>query len=310
MQEITTPAIETKQATAEEGTFVIEPLYPGYGTTMGSALRRVLLSSLTGAAITSVKFTGVDHEFSTIPGVKEDVIEVLLNLKQVRFQLDGDEPVTVSLTKKGAGKITAKDIAETDRLKVVGKDQHIATLSDKKAAVDAELTIEKGRGYFPVERREEQKLPVGTIAVDAIFTPVKRVNFQVENTRVGQMTNFDRLIINVTTDKTVAPADAVKDAARILVSQFQLFVDPDAKPEASAGSASSAPAGANLPIEEAGFSARTANALLGADLKTVGDVAKLSREDLESLKGFGDKGVTEVSGKLQELGLTNETAEA
>ncbi|MDP9212095.1 MAG: DNA-directed RNA polymerase subunit alpha [bacterium] len=309
MQEITTPAIETKQATAEEGTFVIEPLYPGYGTTMGSALRRVLLSSLTGAAITSVKFTGVDHEFSTIPGVKEDVIEVLLNLKQVRFQLDGDEPVTVSLTKKGAGKVTAKDIAETDRLKVVGKDQHIATLSDKKAAVDAELTIEKGRGYFPVERREEQKLPVGTIALDAIFTPVKRVNFQVENTRVGQMTNFDRLIINVTTDKTVSPADAVKDAAQILVSQFQLFVDPEAKPEAIAAT-TAAPAGGDLPIEEAGFSARTANALLGADLKTIGDVAKLSQEDLENLKGFGDKGVTEVSGKLQELGLTNETAEA
>ncbi len=306
MQEITIPTIETRKTSAEEGTFVIEPLYPGYGTTVGSALRRVLLSSLTGAAITSAKFTGVDHEFSTIPGVKEDVIEVLLNLKQVRFKLDGDEPVTVSLTKKTAGKVTAKDIVETDRLTVVNKDQHIATLSDKKAAIDAELTVEKGRGYFPVERREEQKLPVGTIALDATFTPVRRVNFQVENTRVGQMTNFDRLIIAVTTDKTVNPANAVKEAARILVSQFQLFVDPEAaEAPVKAGTAVS---GGDVAIEDAGLSGRTANALLGAELKTLADVADLSQEDLEGLKGFGDKGVAEVAEKLQQLGLTNASA--
>ncbi|HEY8109165.1 MAG TPA: DNA-directed RNA polymerase subunit alpha [Patescibacteria group bacterium] len=299
MQEITLPTIDAKKATAEEGSFVIEPLYPGYGTTVGSALRRVLLSSLNGAAITSVKFTGVDHEFSTVPGVKEDVIEILLNLKQVRFQLSGDEPVTVNLTKKSAGKVTAKDIEETDRLKVVNKDQQIATLSDKKSALDAEVTIEKGRGYFPVERREEQKLPVGTIALDATFTPVKRVNFQVENTRVGQMTNFDRLILNVVTDKTISPEEAVKDAAQILVSQFQLFVDPDAKPEAAAA----APAPSIPSVEDAGFSARTANALLGADLKTLEDVAKLSDEELAGLKGFGEKGVEEVRAKLASHGL-------
>lgn len=299
MQDITLPTIEAKKANAEEGSFVIEPLYPGYGTTVGSALRRVLLSSLHGAAITSVKFTGVDHEFSTIPGVKEDVIEILLNLKLVRFKLDGDEPVTVSLTKKGAGKITAKDIEDTDRLKVVNKDQVIGTLSDKKAALDAEVTIEKGRGYFPVERREEQKLPVGTIALDATFTPVKRVNFQVENTRVGQMTNFDRLILNVVTDQTVSPEEAVKDAARILVSQFQLFVDPNAKPEA----ASAAPAPSVPSVEDAGFSARTANALLGANLNTLEAVAKLSDEELTGLKGFGEKSIEEVRAKLASHGL-------
>ena len=298
MQDITLPTIEAKKVTAEEGSFVIEPLYPGYGTTVGSALRRVLLSSLNGAAVTSVKFTGVDHEFSTVPGVKEDVIEIILNLKLVRFKLDGDEPVTVSLTKKTPGKITAKDIVESDRLKVVNKDQVIGTLSDKKSTLDAELTIEKGRGYFPVERREEQKLPVGTIALDATFTPVKRVNFQVENTRVGQMTNFDRLILNVVTDKTISPDEAVKDAAQILVSQFQLFVDPDAKPETVAAPTATVPS-----VEDAGFSARTANALLGADLTTLEDVAKLSDEELAGLKGFGEKGVDEVRAKLASHGL-------
>lgn len=303
MQEITLPSITPKDATKAEGQFVVEPLYPGYGTTVGTALRRVLLSSLPGAAITSVKFTGVDHEFSTVPGVKEDVIEILLNLKQVRFRLSGDEPVTVSLTKKGAGKVTAKDIEGTDRLEVVSKDAPIATLSDKKAAFDAELTIEKGRGYFPTERREEQKLPVGTIALDAIFTPVKRVNFQVENTRVGQMTNFDRLILNVVTDETISPEDAVKEAAQTLVSQFQLLVDPEA---VTAAAAAEEPAGDETAVEDAGLSARTANALLGNDLKTMQQVAALPEDQLNSLKGLGEKAVEEVKAKLAELGLAGE----
>lgn len=303
MQEITLPQITPKGTSAAEGQFVVEPLYPGYGTTVGTALRRVLLSSLPGAAITSVKFTGVDHEFSTIPGVKEDVIEIMLNLKQVRFRLQGDEPVTVSLSKKGAGKVTAKDIENTDRLEVVSKDVQIATLSDKKGVFDAELTIEKGRGYFPTERREEQKLPVGTIALDAIFTPVKRVNFQVENTRVGQMTNFDRLILNVVTDETISPEDAVKEAATTLVSQFQLFVDPVA---AEATAAAEAELEAAVTIENAGLSARTASALISNDLQTMQDVAKLSDEELTNLKGLGAKAVDEVTAALKQLGLRGE----
>lgn len=306
MQDITLPSITPKETSPAEGRFVVEPLYPGYGTTVGTALRRVLLSSLPGAAITSVKFTGVDHEFSTIPGVKEDVIEIILNLKQVRFRLSGNEPVTVSLTKKGAGKVTAKDIEGTDRLEVVS-DQHIATLSDKKAAFDAELTIEKGRGYFPTERREEQKLPVGTIALDAIFTPVKRVNFQVENTRVGQMTNFDRLILNVVTDETITPDEAIKEAARTLVSQFQLLVDPDAAQAAAATADESGQA--ELSVEDAGLSARTANALINNDLKTMPQVAALPAGQLNNLKGLGEKAVDEVKAKLAELGLTNVAGE-
>lgn len=300
MQEITLPSITPETATDTEASFVVEPLYPGYGTTVGTALRRVLLSSLPGAAITSVRITGVDHEFSTISGVAEDVIEIILNLKQVRFRLEGDEPVTVSVTKTGPGPVTAADITGTDRLSVVSGDAHIATLADKKSTFDAELTIEKGRGYYPVERREEQKLPVGTIAVDATFTPVTNVTFTVENTRVGQMTNFDRLRLNVITDRTISPEDALKEAAQVLVSQFSLFVDPAAH---AAPTAASAPTVPELPVEDADLSARTTNALLNNDLKTMQDVAQLSLSDLGKLKGFGKKAVDEVIAKLEEMGI-------
>lgn len=300
MQDITLPSIAEEKVSESESNFVIEPLYPGYGTTVGTALRRILISSLPGAAITSVRFTGVDHEFSTIEGIKEDVIEIILNLKQVRLRLAGDEPVTVTLTKKGAGPITAADIKGTDRLTVVSLDQHIAESSTKSTTFDAELTIEKGRGYLPVERREEQKLPVGTIAIDAIFTPVTRVNFNVENTRVGQMTNFDRLALNLCTDSTVSPTDAIKEAGQILVSQFELFVDPSAAaPKASGARSLIAP----VPIEDAGLSARTTNALLNNDLKTMQDVAAVPGEELAELKGFGKKAVDEVEVKLHDLKL-------
>lgn len=305
MQDITLPTINPKDVSKGEGTFVIEPLYPGYGTTIGAALRRILLSSLPGGAITSVRLTGVDHEFSTMPGVKEDVIEIILNLKQIRFKLDGDEPVTTTITKTGTGAVTAGDIAGTDRVSVVSAKQHIATLADKKTTFDAEITIEKGRGYYPVERREEQKLPVGTIAVDAIFTPITRVNFSVENTRVGQMTNFDRLNLTVETDGTVDPESALKDAASILVSQFQLFVDPAAQ---EASREANRPAIPEVSIEDADLSARTTNALLNNDLKTMQQVAGVPEEELANLKGFGKKAVDEVQAKLKSLGLTKESA--
>ncbi len=301
MQDITLPSITPTKQTATEGGFTIEPLYPGYGTTIGTALRRVLLSSLPGAAITSVRITGVDHEFSTISGIKEDVIEIILNLKGVRFQMDGDEPITTTITKSGPGKITAADITATDRLKVANPKIVIATLADKKASFDAEVTIEKSRGYLAVERREEQKLPVGTIAIDASFSPVRRVNFSVDNTRVGQMTNFDRLHLEVATDETLSPEDAVKEAAKILVSQFQLFVDPSQAP-AQAPTAAAVPT-PEMTVEDADLSARTTNALINNDLKTMQDVAKLSDDALNNLKGLGKKAVDEVIAKLAELGI-------
>ena len=310
LQEITLPEITPQNVDQTNGTFVIEPLYPGYGTTIGTALRRVLLSSLPGAAVTSVRLTGVDHEFSTVPGLKEDVIEVILNLKLLRFELDGDEPVTVTVTKTGPGKVTAKDIEETDRLKVTDKSLPIGTLADKKAKFDAELTIEKGRGYWPVERREEQKLPVGTIAVDATFTPVRRVKFGVENTRVGQMTNFDRLTLDLETNQTISPEEAVKGAAQILLSQFQLFVDPTAAASSAPTVDGTAPAaaGSKTPVEDAGLSARTTNALLGNDLATLEQVAELSPEELSGLKGLGAKAQDEVVEKLKDHGLTGGAA--
>ncbi len=301
MQEITLPSITPQHTSESEGTFVVEPLYPGYGTTVGAALRRVLLSSLPGAAVSSARISGVDHEFSTISGVKEDALEVLLNLKLVRFRLSGDEPVTVNVTKQGPGAVTAGDIAGTDRLSIINPKQHLATLADKKTSFDAELTIEKGRGYLPVERREEQKLPVGTIAVDAVFTPVTRVTFEVENTRVGQMTNFDRLLLTIATDQTVEPEAALQQAAQILVSQFELFLDPSAAAVSQAGTS-----GPNLAIEDAGLSARATNALLNNDLTTMQDVAALSDSQLNNLKGFGSKAVDEVKAKLAELGLSGE----
>lgn len=301
MQEITLPSITPQKTTANEGSFVVEPLYPGYGTTIGTALRRVLLSSLPGAAIAAVRITGVDHEFSTISGAKEDVIEIILNLKQIRFELQGDEPVTVTISKSGPGAVTAKDIQVTDRLKVVNPDAHILTLADKKSSFDAELTIEKGRGYMPVERREEQKVPVGTIAIDATFTPVTNVTFSVENTRVGQMTNFDRLILTITTDETIDPEEALKEAAKVLVSQFELFVDPAVHAAPSPAAATAKP---ELLIEDADLSARTTNALINNELKTLHDVAQLTADELANLKGFGKKAADEVVAKLTESGLS------
>ncbi len=205
-------------------TFTIEPLYPGYGMTVGNALRRVLLSSLSGGAITAVKFEGVTHEFSTLPYVKEDVVDILLNLKLVRLKIHTDEPTTVTLSVTGEGNVTAGDIKGNSDVEVVNPKQHIATLTDKAGKFEVELTVGKGRGYVPVENREKERLPLGTIALDAIYTPMKNVNFTNENVRVGQMTNFDKLHLDITTDGTITPADALEQATKILVDHFQFVL--------------------------------------------------------------------------------------
>ncbi len=200
---------------------IIEPCYPGYGTTIGNALRRVMLSSLPGAAITSIKIKGATHEFATLPGVKEDVVEMILNFKKVRFSLHGVDETTVTLSVKGEKKVTAKDIKLSSEVELVSPDAEIVTLTAKDAEIEVELTIKSGRGYIPVESTETKKLPLGTIAIDAIFTPVKNVNYNVENVRVGQMTNYDKVIMSILTDGSVSPDDAVKDAAKILVEHFK-----------------------------------------------------------------------------------------
>lgn len=208
----------------QRAVFTIEPLYPGYGMTVGNALRRVLLSSLPGAAITSVKFEAVTHEFSTLPYVKEDVVDIILNLKQVRLRMHNDEPVTISLESSGAKNVTAADIKATSDVEVVNPKQHIATLTDSAAKLSLELTVGKGRGYVPVENREKERLPLGTIAIDAIYTPVKNVNFTNANVRVGQMTNFDKLSLDITTDGTITPTEALTQATTILVDHFQFVL--------------------------------------------------------------------------------------
>lgn len=218
----TIKTISTKGAHA---VFAIEPLYPGYGITVGNALRRVLLSSLPGAAITNVSFAGASHEFSTLPYVKEDVVDIILNLKRVRLQLHGDGPATIRLKVNGAKTVTAGDIEASAEVDVISKDQVIATLTDKAAAFELEMTVEAGRGYVPVEQRETPKNTLGTIAIDAVFTPIRTVNFTTENMRVGQMTNYDRLILDITTDGSIAPQDAVQQAATILRDHFQFVVE-------------------------------------------------------------------------------------
>lgn len=218
-------SITSTSERGHHGTFTIEPLYPGYGMTVGNALRRVLLSSLPGAAITAVTFEGVTHEFSTLPYVKEDVVDILLNLKLVRLKLHTDEPTTVSIAAHGDGAVTAGDIKGNADVEVVNPKQVIATLTDKAAKFNLELTVAKGRGYVPVENREKERLPLGTIALDAIYTPIKNVNFSNQNVRVGQMTNYDKLILDVVTDGTISPLEALQQASKILVDHFQFVHD-------------------------------------------------------------------------------------
>ncbi len=216
---------------AHRAVFAIEPLYPGYGMTVGNALRRVLLSSLPGAAITHVKIEGVTHEFTTLPHVKEDMVDVLLNVKQIRFRLHGDEPVVVSLHAKGAKTVTAGDIAKNAQVEVINDKQEICTITDAAGKVEMEFTVAPGRGYVPVENREKEKLDIGTIAVDAIYTPVKNVNFTTEHVRVEQITNFDKLMIDITTDGSMTPADALNQSAQILLDHFTFFLQGPAAAE-------------------------------------------------------------------------------
>ncbi|MBI2669643.1 MAG: DNA-directed RNA polymerase subunit alpha [Candidatus Yanofskybacteria bacterium] len=203
--------------------FEIGPLYPGYGTTIGNTLRRVLISSLEGAAVTFVKIKGVDHEFSAIPGVLEDVIEIILNLKKIRFKMFKDEAITLILNVKGEKAATAGDIKITSDVEIINKDQHIATINDKKTELEMEITIERGIGYVPAEQRQKEKLNVGKIAIDGIFTPIKNVNFTVENIRVGQRTDYNKVLLDIETDGSMSPEEALKKSSQILIDHFMII---------------------------------------------------------------------------------------
>ncbi len=217
----TEPRVVSKEG--NKVVFEISPLHPGYGMTIGNTLRRVLLSSMEGASITSVKIRGVNHEFSTIPGVLEDVVDIILNLKKVRFKSFKDEPVVVTLAVKGQKEITAGDIKTTADVEIVNPDTHIVTITDKKVEFEAEITVERGVGYVPVEQRQKEKLSIGKIAVDAIFTPIKNVNFTIENIRVGQRTDYNKVLLDVETDGSIAPEAALKEAAKILIDHFNII---------------------------------------------------------------------------------------
>lgn len=232
MENIQLPHIEFRKGDQPNtGVLVIEPLFPGYGTTMGNALRRTLLAALPGAAITGAKIEGVTHEFTTIPKVKEDVLELILNLKKVRLEVFSDEPVTLHLRAKGDGAVTAGDIEANSDVRIANPDLHIATLTGKDAELVMELTVERGRAFLPTEAREKQRRDIGVIAIDALFSPIRRVAVRVEGARVGQMTNFDKLVCEIETDGTISPEDAVRNSAKVLIQHFALIAGDGALAE-------------------------------------------------------------------------------
>jgi DNA-directed RNA polymerase subunit alpha len=226
MESIILPSkIEIKKGKqSNTATVTVEPCYYGYGTTLGNALRRVILSSLPGAAVTAVKIKGVQHEFSTIPHTKEDVVEILLNLKQIRLKVFSTETVRLTLKVKGEKEVTAADIDKSADVEVINKDAHIATLTNKNAELEMEIFVSQGRGFLPVEAREKEKLELGAIAIDAIFAPIKNIGYKVENVRVGDITNYDRLILDIETDGTITPEEALKQGVQILIDHFNLFL--------------------------------------------------------------------------------------
>lgn len=303
LHEIHLPEIETLSEEKNKATFAIEPLFPGYGMTLGNSLRRVILSSLPGAAVTAVKIDGVSHEFSTIPNIKEDVVQIILNLKQLRIKLHNDEEF-ISLSATGAGEVTAKDIKGNSNVEIANPELHIATLDNKNAKLDMEIKVELGRGFVPIEKREGEKLGVGMIAIDALYAPIRRVRYNVEPTRVGQMTDLDKLIIEIETDGTISPKEALEQSAEILVDHFLVASGKESisrkRPESEIGVSED---GADkILIEEINLSPRTSNALLNNEIKTIDDILKLKDSELKQLKGFGLKAYEEVKEKIMELG--------
>jgi DNA-directed RNA polymerase subunit alpha len=310
------------------GKVEIEACYPGYGTTLGNTLRRILLSSLTGTAVTSVKFSGgVSHEFSTIPGVKEDVIQIILNLKKVRFNSHKDEPVKLTLKEKGTKVITAAQIQCPADVEIVNKDAIIAEITDKKGELEMEIEVQKGLGYIPVEQQEREKKEIGLIAIDAIYTPIKRVNYIIENMRVGKRTDFDKITFEIETDGTISPMEAYLEAVRIVIEQFGAIneMESEKKPEAMDKSereeerlieekeaqekmetleAEKNEGVMATQVSSLSFSTRTFNVLEKNKVMTIEDLVKFSEEELRNLDGMGEKGIKEIKKAVGNFGLT------
>jgi DNA-directed RNA polymerase subunit alpha len=299
----------------ETGVFEIEGLYPGYGHTLGNSLRRIILSSLPGVAITSVKIAGVSHEFSTIEGVKEDVVTILLNLKKIRMRMTVDEPQTITLKAKGEGAVTAKDLDVPGQVEILTPDQPIATLTAKGASLEMELKVEKGLGFMPKEMISKERVEIGAIALDGIFTPIRRASYEVENMRVGDRTDFNKLRIFIETDGTIAPSVALSSAIETMINQLKAVVGfkeasleeeapKMASPAAPTSRAEVDPEVLKTRIESLDLSARTANALNGANIRTVGGLARKKERDLLEIEGLGAKGIQEIRKALGEFGIT------
>ena len=308
-RELITPRrleVDEKSLTPTYGKFYGEPFERGYGTTVGNALRRVLLSSLQGAAIVALRIKGVLHEFSTIPGVREDVTDIVLNLKEVRVKLhDGVAEETARIQARGERDLTAADIQAGPRVEILNPHQHIANLA-KDSELDVELGIRMGRGYVPAERNKREEDPAGTIPIDAIFSPILKVNFTVTNARVGQRTDYDRLTLEVHTDGSVRPEDAVGFAARILQQQLAIFVNFEEEPSTRSEEHTEVPHNENLyrPVDDLELSVRSANCLQNADIKYIGELVQRTEQEMLKTKNFGRKSLNEIKEFLQEMGLS------
>ena len=300
-------SIEDESRTHSYGKFVCEPLERGFGVTIGNALRRILLSSLQGAAIVSVKFDDVVHEFSTIPGVREDVTDIILNLKQIKLRLVDSEDAVIRLSKEEEGAVTAQDIETDGAVEILNPDQHIATLN-KEAKLGMEMVVKMGKGYLSTETAKGGEQAIGEIPVDAIFSPVQKVNYVVTNARVGQITDYDKLTLEVWTDGSVTPEDAVAYAAKILKEQMQPFIHFQEEPEPleTEERDDEEKLNANLfrPVSELELSVRSANCLKNANITYIGELVQKTEAEMLKTKNFGRKSLNEIKGILEEMGLS------
>jgi DNA-directed RNA polymerase subunit alpha len=294
------------------GVFEIDGLYPGYGHTLGNSLRRIILSSLPGAAITQVKVNGIQHEFSTIEGVKEDVVTILLNLKRVRLQMHSEAPVVLSLKVSNPKKVTAGDIEAPSQVTILSPEQHIAEITAKGTGLDMEITVERGLGYVPREVHQKDKVDIGTIALDAVFTPIRRVNYEVENMRVGDRTDYNRLRISIETDGTLTPREALEDSIEVMIHQLKSIIGfQESRPATEAvADAEEAPLQDHVDndvlktrIETLDLSTRTLNSLENAQIRTVGGLVRKSKNDILELEGMGPKGIEEIESVLKSMRL-------
>lgn len=294
------------------GTYEIDGLYPGYGHTLGNSLRRIVLSSLPGAAVTKVKIDGVEHEFSTMNGVKEDVVTILLNIKRIRLALHSEEPVTITLKKKGAGVVTAADIETPSQVEILSPDQPICEITNKSIALDIEMTVEQGLGYVPREIHQKDKVEIGVIAMDAVFTPIRRANYEVENMRVGDRTDYNRLKMTIETDGTLTPKEALENAIEIMIHQLKAVIgfqdETPAEPEVEESSEEEKPEVdqdvLKTRIETLDLSPRTLSALEDASIRTIGGLVRKKKNDILALEGIGPKGVDEIEELLTKMGAS------